>query len=74
MNKLRRIILALSVCLFSLYTFAQPGATPPDESVDFMRSSGKIYVVIAVVVVIVFGLFVYLANLDRKITKLEKNK
>jgi CcmD family protein len=37
-----------------------------------MRSNGKIYVVVAVVVTILLGLFLYLANLDKKITKLEK--
>jgi CcmD family protein len=37
-----------------------------------MRSNGKIYVVVAVIVVILIGLFVYLVRLDRKITRLEK--
>jgi CcmD family protein len=37
-----------------------------------MKSNGKIYVVMAVVIVIVAGLFLYLLNLDGKITKLEK--
>jgi len=73
MNKLRRIILALSVCMFTLFSFAQPVTSQQREPTDFMRSNGKIYVVVAVVVVIVVGLFVYLVNLDRKITKLEKN-
>ena len=74
MNKLKRIALALSTCLFTLLAFAQPVITTPQgEPTDFMRSNGKIYVVVAVVVVIVVGLFIYLVNLDRKITKLEKN-
>jgi len=38
-----------------------------------MRSSGRIYVVIAVIVTILIGLFIYLIRLDRKIGKLEKN-
>jgi hypothetical protein len=37
-----------------------------------MRSNGKIYVVVAVVLTILFGLFAYLIRLDRKISKLEK--
>ena len=73
MNKLKRIVLVLSICLFTLLSFAQPMNTQQEEPTDFMRSNGKIYVVVAVVVVIVAGLFIYLANLDRKITKLEKN-
>jgi len=73
MNKLKRLVLVLSICLFTLLSFAQPMNTQQEEPTDFMRSNGKIYVVVAVVVVIVAGLFIYLANLDRKITKLEKN-
>jgi CcmD family protein len=38
-----------------------------------MKSNGKIYVVVAVVLTILLGLFAYVWNLDRKITKLEKN-
>ena len=73
MNKLKRIALALSVCMFTLLAIAQPVTTQQPEPTDFMRSNGKIYVVVAVIVVIVIGLFIYLVNLDRKITKLEKN-
>ena len=38
---------------------------------DFMRSMGKMYVVVAVIVAIFIGIVVYLFSLDRKITKLE---
>jgi len=38
-----------------------------------MRSNGKIYVVVAVILIILIGLLLYLVRLDRKITKLEKN-
>lgn len=41
---------------------------------NFMLSNGKIYVVAAVVVTIVTGLFIYLASLDRKISRLEKEQ
>jgi hypothetical protein len=40
---------------------------------ELMRSNGKIYVVVTVVVIILFGLFIYLIQLDRKIRRLEKN-
>jgi CcmD family protein len=50
----------------------QAQETVPAESTDFMRSNGKIYVVMAVVVVILLGLFFYVYSLDRKISKLEK--
>lgn len=49
--------------------------TMPDEPVqmaDGLRASGKIYVVVAVVVTIVLGLLAYLISLDKKISRLEK--
>ncbi len=42
------------------------------ESPDFMRSTGKIYVAIAVLVIIFVGIILFLINLDRKLTRLEK--
>ncbi len=39
-----------------------------------MRSNGKIYVVVAVILTILLGLIVYLIRIDRKISRLEKNK
>jgi hypothetical protein len=44
------------------------------EMADAMRSNGKIYVVVAVLVTILIGIVLYLIKLDRKIKKLEKNK
>lgn len=41
---------------------------------DAMKENGKIYVVIAVMLTILAGLILYLVRLDRKISKLEKNK
>jgi hypothetical protein len=41
---------------------------------DLMRSNGRIYVVVAVVVTILIGLILYLVRLDKKITRLEKEK
>ncbi len=38
---------------------------------DFIRSIGKIYVVVAVIVIVVLGLFAYLYFVDRRLTKLE---
>ncbi|GAB4448867.1 MAG: hypothetical protein OHK0036_04980 [Bacteroidia bacterium] len=42
------------------------------EMADLLRQSGKIYVVIAVLLVIFFSLFLYLLFQDRKIKQLEK--
>jgi predicted negative regulator of RcsB-dependent stress response len=39
---------------------------------DAMRSNGKIYVVVVVLIIILMGLFGYLVNTDRKISRMEK--
>ena len=44
------------------------------EMADQMRSNGRIYVVVAVMLTILAGLILYIIRLDRKISKLEKEK
>jgi CcmD family protein len=44
------------------------------EMADTMRSNGKIYVVVTVLATIFAGIFAYLIYLDRKISRLEKEK
>ena len=62
-------LLALFVVLFSQPVFAQ---NQDVEMADVMRSNGKIYVVVAIILIIFAGLVVYLVSIDRKITRLEK--
>jgi hypothetical protein len=45
----------------------------PVQMADAMRSDGKIYVVIAVILTILAGLLAYLISLDRRISRFEKN-
>ncbi|MFN3529623.1 MAG: CcmD family protein [Bacteroidia bacterium] len=40
---------------------------------DQMRAEGKIYVVVAVLLLILFGLIAYLIRLDRKLSRIERN-
>jgi hypothetical protein len=47
--------------------------TEKPQMADGMRASGKIYVVVAVLLLILTGIFIYLIRLDRKISRLEKN-
>jgi CcmD family protein len=69
-----RKIKYLSGLIFSLLlTLINHAQTDKAEMADTMRSNGRIYVVVAVVVVILLGLFLYLVRLDKKITRLEKN-
>jgi K+-transporting ATPase A subunit len=42
------------------------------EMADTMRSNGKIYVVVAVCLIILIGLFVYVMSVDKKVRRLEK--
>jgi len=67
MNKL---ILIVIVSFFSTLACAQD----KPEMADVMRSNGKIYDVVAVCLTILIGLFIYVFIIDRKISKIEKNK
>ena len=73
MRNLKKTILSASIAFLTISGFAQQMDHSTEEPSDFMSSNGKIFVVMAVVVIIVLGLFFYLLNLDRKIKKLEKN-
>lgn len=42
------------------------------QNLDFLRSTGKIYSVVAVIMVIFVGIVIFLCRLDNKLTKLEK--
>ena len=42
------------------------------EMADAFRSEGKIYVVVAIILIVLAGLILYLFLLDRKINKLEQ--
>lgn len=42
------------------------------EMADTFRSEGKIYVVVAIVLIVLAGLIAYLFTMDRKISKLER--
>jgi hypothetical protein len=66
-----KYFIALTSCLlYTVYNFAQD--TLPKEHATGLRADGKIYVVLAVAVTILLGLAIYLVNLDRKISRVEK--
>ena len=69
MRILSRLFTFLLLLLSSTLLHAQGDSNMGDT----MRSNGRIYVVIAVIIVILAGLFLYLIRLDRKMSKLEKN-
>jgi hypothetical protein len=67
-KKISTLFLSL---VLSVLVKAQDG-TKKVEMADLMRSNGRIYVVVAVVLTILIGLVLYVVRLDRKISKLEK--
>ena len=73
MQKIKTILSLLLLLLTTLYVQAQEG-TANTAFGETMRSSGRIYVVIAVILTILFGLILYLVRLDKKMSKLEKEQ
>ena len=63
---------SVPIFLAILIIFFFPVALLAQDKTDMMRSNGRIYVVVAVMVTILLGLILYLVRLDRKISKLEK--
>lgn len=63
-----RLLLVVAALLVTVVSQAQDN----NGSTDVMRSNGKIYVVVAVCLTILLGLFLYVFSIDRKISKLEK--
>ena len=72
-RKIRTLVLWFLCQALSIPLWAQrdTSSARPVEMADKFRADGKIYVVVAVVLVILLGIFVYVARLDRKITTLE---
>lgn len=70
MMKFKKIVLLFVLLLTTMISFAQEKT----EMADTMRSNGRIYVVVAVVTTILAGLILYMVRLDRKMTRLEKDK
>jgi CcmD family protein len=63
---------AFLLLLLSFTAFTASAQANDIEMADQFRADGKIYVVIAVVSVVLIGLFAYLFRLERKVTDLEK--
>ena len=81
---MKNIFSLIVLCFFSILLLAQDTTKilprdsgnvteSPVEMADVMRSNGKIYVVLAVVLVIFAGLILYLVSIDRKVSRIEKD-
>lgn len=65
-----KAVLSAILSLFLLVTSAH--AQESVEMADTLRSSGKIYVVVAVIALIFLGMLLFLFSLDRRIKKIEQ--
>jgi uncharacterized membrane protein YqgA involved in biofilm formation len=70
MTAMKKLLTLISICLTAGISMAQ---TTEPEMADMMRSEGKIYVVVAIILIILGGLLGYLFALDRKVRHLENN-
>ncbi|MFI5219452.1 MAG: CcmD family protein [Bacteroidia bacterium] len=68
--KNKAILLSLILLVVFINSFAQPSGEI--EMADKFRADGKIYVVVGVITIVFTGIVLYLINIDRKISKLEK--
>lgn len=68
----KSVFLTILMCISSLLTIAQ--SNNGIEMATGLRSSGKIYVVILVLLIIFIGFIIYLFTIDRRISKLEQKQ
>ena len=68
---MKKIIRNFLAVLMSFMLALPALAQAPVEMADGMRAEGKIYVVVAIILMVLIGLFTYLFLLDRKVKKLE---
>jgi hypothetical protein len=66
-----RIKTVLTIMLLMAFQVAQAQG---EQDPDFIRSIGKIYVVAGVCLMILITLFIYMIQLDRKISRIEKRQ
>src|SRR5688572_8390709 len=69
-NKMKKILSLLVLTLSSIFSFA--GEEP--EMADALYANGKIYIVVGVVVIIFIGIVAYLVMIDRKVSRMERER
>ena len=65
---MKKLLSILALTVFYVNAFGQDSP----EMADTMRSNGKIYVVVGVILIVLTGLFIYLFAIERKVKKLEQ--
>lgn len=65
-NKIKKFV---TLTIIMMFWYGKSVAQ--SNSLDFLRSTGKIYAVVTVIAVIFIGIVIFLFRLDNKLTKLE---
>jgi CcmD family protein len=68
---MKKILTLLLIIFQSVQTFSQQSNSV--EMATGLRSSGKIYVVVAVISVIFIGIVAYLFSIDKRLKKIERD-
>lgn len=66
---MKKLLSILTILFFALTGYAQGSDI---EMADVLRSSGKIYVVVAVMSLVFLGIVVYLFTIERRLKKIEQ--
>ena len=66
-------ILSFLLSMGIITSKAQQTVQSSTTMADGMRSNGKIYVVVAVLLTILLGLIAYVIRIDKKVSRLEKD-
>ncbi len=68
---MRNSVYCLLLMMGGLLSHSVSYAQTIEVAENAMRSNGKIYVVMAICITILVGLFLYMVSIDRKIAKIE---
>lgn len=66
---MKKITVTFLMLMFAMQLFAQNQSSPISDS---LYASGKIYVVVACIVLILLGLLFFLFSIEKRLKKLEK--
>ncbi len=67
------MIKKISFLITLLFAFVFNASAQEVEMADSFRADGKIYVVVAVLLIVFLGISIFLFSIDRKLNKIEKS-
>ena len=67
-----RLLFTSFLLLFSFQLYSQAHSSGTAKISKFFYANGKIYVSVAVLLIIFFGLYIFLFNMDRSISRVKK--